>query len=78
MRSILDFVGLDWSDSILDHTGSTHHVNTASVAQVREPIYTTSVARWHRYGPQLQGLAEALRDHLTVEELQICGAAPKA
>ncbi|MDA3859498.1 MAG: sulfotransferase [Roseovarius sp.] len=73
MRSILDFVGLEWSDDILDHTASTHQVNTASVAQVRQPIYNSAVARWRRYGPRLQGLALALRDHLSVEELRAAG-----
>ena len=32
----------------IEGTG-TRHVRTASVAQVREPVYTRSVARWKHY-----------------------------
>ncbi|KIN74915.1 tetratricopeptide repeat-containing sulfotransferase family protein [Sulfitobacter guttiformis] len=73
MRSLLEFTGLPWNDDVLDHIASSRGVNTASVAQVREPIYTRSVKRWQRYGPHIQGLALAVRDHLTAEELRACG-----
>ena len=75
MRDILAFTGLNWSCDILDHTASTHQVNTASAAQVREPIYYTSVARWRRYGPLLQGLGMALGSHLSDEEQVAVGLA---
>jgi hypothetical protein len=35
-------------------------VTTASVVQVRRPVYTTSVERWRRYGEGLAPLVEAL------------------
>ena len=35
-------------------------VRTASVAQVRQPIFTTSVERWRRYEKHLGPLFEAL------------------
>jgi hypothetical protein len=35
-------------------------VKTASVSQVRKPIYNTSVERWRRYGDSLNPLIEAL------------------
>ncbi|MEH6832176.1 MAG: sulfotransferase [Sulfitobacter sp.] len=73
MRSLLEFTGLSWRDDVLDHTASSRGINTASVAQVREPIYTRSIKRWQRYGPHIQGLALAVRDHLTAEELRACG-----
>ncbi len=73
MRSLLDFAGLEWSDSVLDHKSSTRQVNTASIAQVREPIYTRAVARWEKYAPHIGGLAQELRDHLSPEDLRRCG-----
>ncbi|WP_299751138.1 tetratricopeptide repeat-containing sulfotransferase family protein [uncultured Tateyamaria sp.] len=73
MRDIMDFVGLPFEDDMLDHTKSTRAVNTASVSQVREPIYSTSVAKWKRYGPLLQDMAEQLGDHLSAEDRRICG-----
>ena len=35
-------------------------MKTASVAQVRKPIYNTSVKRWTKYGDGLQPLADAI------------------
>ncbi|WP_305968672.1 MULTISPECIES: tetratricopeptide repeat-containing sulfotransferase family protein [unclassified Mameliella] len=72
-RDVLGFLGLNWSPDVLDHTASSRQVNTASVAQVREPVYGTSVARWRRYGAHLRPLAEALGDILTEEERIACG-----
>ncbi|ASP20589.1 TPR repeat-containing protein YrrB [Antarctobacter heliothermus] len=72
-RAVLDFVGLDWNADVLDHTASSRQVNTASVAQVREPVYGTSVARWRRYGSDLAPLAAALGDALTADERLACG-----
>ena len=73
MRDAMDFVGLPFEADMLDHTKSTRAVNTASVSQVREPIYSTSVAKWQRYGPLLKDMAEQLGDHLSIEDRRICG-----
>ena len=35
-------------------------MKTASVAQVRKPIYKTSVKRWKKYGEGLQPLVDAI------------------
>lgn len=76
MREVLDFVGLDWDDRVLDHESSLRQVNTASLAQVREPIYFRAVERWRRYGPLLDPMASELRAFLTSEELTACGVKP--
>lgn len=73
MRGILEFVGLEWDARVLDHRKSSRQVNTASLAQVREPIYTRAVARWENYAPHLAPLARELRDHLSPEDLAKCG-----
>ena len=73
MRDVLAFCELDWSPDVLDYRSSTRQVNTASMAQVREPIYTRSVARWRHYAPHLTELARELSDYLTEEELAACG-----
>ena len=73
MREILEFVGLDWDDAVLDYKSSLRQVNTASLSQVREPIYTRAVERWRRYGPVLAPMASELRAFLTDEELAACG-----
>lgn len=63
MRSALAFTGLDWSDAVLDHKASSHQVNTASISQVREPIYRRAVARWERYRDEVAPLIDALKTH---------------
>jgi tetratricopeptide (TPR) repeat protein len=73
MRDIMDFVGLPFDDAMLDHTKSLRPVNTASVSQVREPIYSSSVAKWQRYGPLLKDMAEQLGDHLSPQDRRTCG-----
>ena len=73
MRGVMDFVGLPFEADMLDHTKSTRAVNTASVSQVREPIYATSVAKWERYGPLLQDMAARLGDLLSPEDRRKCG-----
>ena len=59
-RRILDFCDLPWDDACLAFHKSTRPVKTASVVQVRQPIYRSSVGRWHAYRDQLQPLLEAL------------------
>ena len=44
----------------MDFHKSERPVKTASVAQVRRPIYGTSVARWKKLGSGLQPLLDAL------------------
>lgn len=59
-RELIAFVGLDWDPACVEFHKSSRPVKTASVAQVRKPIYTQSVERWRKYGPGLQPLVDAL------------------
>jgi tetratricopeptide (TPR) repeat protein len=62
-RSILEFLGLQWHERCLQFHQTDRTVGTASVWQVRQKMYRTSVARWRNYekfiGPlrKLQDLA---------------------
>lgn len=60
-RALIEFIGLDWDDSCLEFYNSSRPVKTASVAQVRKPIYKTAVERWRKYGDGLQPLIDALK-----------------
>ncbi|WP_297772099.1 sulfotransferase [uncultured Roseovarius sp.] len=73
MRNVLEWVGLDWDPEVLNYKSSSRQVNTASMAQVREPIYTRAVARWKNYGTNLKGLAAPLSDYLSDDDLAYCG-----
>lgn len=62
-RRMLEYVGLPWNDACLAFHQNKRLVQTASVAQVRKPIYKTSVARWERFGANLDPLLEIVRDY---------------
>jgi hypothetical protein len=59
-RGIVEFVGLAWDEACLNFHESDRPVKTASVVQVRKPVYSSSVERWRRYGSALEPLLEAL------------------
>jgi tetratricopeptide (TPR) repeat protein len=48
-RKIVGFIGLEWSPNCLKFHQTQRVVATASYRQVREEIYSTSVARWRNY-----------------------------
>jgi tetratricopeptide (TPR) repeat protein len=60
-RRIVDYCGLEWDPKCLDFHRTTRPVRTASVTQVREPIFTRSIGRWQRYEPWLGPLLDALK-----------------
>ncbi len=59
-RRIVDYCGLPWDDRCLEFHQTERTVRTASVSQVRQPIYRSSVQRWRRYEKHLGPLLEAL------------------
>jgi hypothetical protein len=61
-RRMLAHCGLAWNERVLTFHQNHRAVNTASASQVRQPIYSTSVARWRRYETHLQPLLTALGD----------------
>jgi hypothetical protein len=57
---ILAFCGLPWDPACLDIGSNARPVNTASSAQVREPIHTRGIGAWRRYERFLGPLKERL------------------
>ncbi|MEP6881662.1 MAG: sulfotransferase, partial [Dokdonella sp.] len=57
-RRLIDWLGLEWDPACLEHYASDSLVRTASITQVRQPIYSRSVARWKAYLPWIPELAE--------------------
>ncbi len=55
-RRLIDHIGLDWDDNCLRFYENRRKVRTASVAQVRKPIYSSSKGRWQAYGDGLAPL----------------------
>jgi hypothetical protein len=61
-KRLIAFLGLKWNDKCLEFHKSDRPVKTASVAQVRKPIYASSVKRWAKYGGGLQALVDAIEE----------------
>jgi tetratricopeptide (TPR) repeat protein len=59
-KKLIDFVGLDWDPACLEFQKTERRVKTASTVQIRQPIYSSSVARWRRYEEQLKPLYDTL------------------
>lgn len=64
-RRLLDAVGLPWDSACLDFHRTRRIVRTASLSQVRQPLYTRSLARWKHYQNELADLFAAITDELT-------------
>lgn len=62
-RHIISYLGLEWDDACLAFHESKRQVRTASLTQVRQPIYKSSIGRWRRYERFLSPLIEALGDY---------------
>jgi Flp pilus assembly protein TadD len=67
-RRLVAFCGLEWDERCLRFHDKRRTVRTASVLQVRQPMYRTSVGRWKHYEAHLGPLLEELQE----------GAAPTA
>ncbi len=59
-KRLIEFIGLDWDPACLDFHNSKRAVKTASVAQVRRPIYSSAVKRSKKYGKGLKPLSDAI------------------
>ncbi len=58
-RQVIEFLGLDWDDACLQSHKSRSSVRTASIWQVRQPIYKKSVQRWRNYEKHISILIDA-------------------
>lgn len=62
IRAMIDHVGMPFDKACLEPHKTKTNVHTASIAQVRSPIYRTSNQRWKNYekhiGPMLDLLAD--------------------
>lgn len=62
-RKLIDFVGLPWDEACLRPQDVQRTVLTASVWQVRQPVYKRSAGRWKNYEENLQPLKQALEKY---------------
>ena len=59
-KKIIAHIGLPWDDACLKFYETDRQVKTASLNQVRKPIYSTSIGRWKKYEDHLKPLIQEL------------------
>ena len=59
-KKLLKFCNLNWDENCLNFHKNKKSVSTASLAQVRQPLYNTSVEKWKNYKEELSGLKKLL------------------
>jgi hypothetical protein len=59
-RRVIEFLGLSWDERCARAHEIRRPVGTASVQQVRAPVYRSSVQRWRNYEGRLEALKAAL------------------
>jgi tetratricopeptide (TPR) repeat protein len=61
VRKLIDYCDLEWNDACLSFHKNKRSVRTASLAQVRKPIYTDAINFWRNFEEELKPLADTLR-----------------
>lgn len=64
VEKLLAFLGLEWSEQCLAFHERAGVVKTASVWQVREPLYQRASGRWRNYAKELEAVRAYLADLL--------------
>jgi tetratricopeptide (TPR) repeat protein len=72
-RRIIAHIGLEWNEACLKFYETERPVRTASLSQVRQPIYSTSVGRWRKYEAYLKPLLAELGPLLRAYEDELAG-----
>lgn len=62
-RRLVAWVGLEWEPACLAFHQTRRPIRTASVTQVRQPLYTRSLARWKHYEGDLGAMFAKLAAH---------------
>ncbi len=70
-RAIIDYLGLEWEDAVLERGNSQRSVRTLSGWQVRQPVYQTSKGKWRAYEKQLQPLRDAIGPYVESYEREL-------
>jgi tetratricopeptide (TPR) repeat protein len=60
IRRMLDYVGLPFDEACMNFHKSKKAVHTASVSQIRQPLYKSSTERWRKYEKHIGPLIDKL------------------
>lgn len=64
-RELIAHCGLPWDDRCMEFHKSKRSVKTASLTQVRQPIYNSSINNWRHYERHLKDLKTILVDQIS-------------
>jgi tetratricopeptide (TPR) repeat protein len=70
-RKLLAYIGVDWEPEVLRFNGLKRAIKTASVWQVRQPIYQSSKMRWRHYQDYLKPLIKGTNAQISSEPIEI-------
>lgn len=70
-RAIIEYLGLNWEDGVMDRANSQRSVRTISVWQVRQPVYQSSKGKWRNYEKHLGPLIDALGPEIGIYEKEL-------
>ena len=62
VKKLLKHCELDWDENCMTFYKNKKSVTTASLAQVRSPIYNSSLQKWKNYSSELNELLQIIRD----------------
>jgi hypothetical protein len=60
-RQLLDYCDLEWQAQCLKFHENKEASTTASTAQIRRPVYQSSIGNWRKYESQLQPMVDVLQ-----------------
>lgn len=66
-KALIDYIGLTWDPNCLNFHENTRLVKTASLSQVRKPIYKTSVQRWRNFTNELAPLMKLVAPYRNIK-----------
>ncbi len=61
-RALLEYCELDWEASVLEFHKTRRNVQTASLGQVRQKMYQSSVKSWQRFEKELEPLIKVIEN----------------
>lgn len=66
-KQLIEYIGLPWDPKCLQFYKNNRVVKTASLMQVRQPIYKTSVQRWRHYADELAPLLQIVAPYRNIK-----------
>ena len=60
IKNLVSFCGLDWNENYLKFYENKKTVSTASLAQVRSPLYKSSIKKWEKFSEKLNELKKLI------------------